>query len=86
MCNRKTDGPKGKRTFDHPFLRFIFLCLGLSIMAFGVAFSIKANLGISPISTVPYVTSLICGLSVGTTTIIMNFLFVVMQIVILRKK
>ena len=62
------------------------LCLGLTIMAFGVAFSIKAALGTSPISSVPYVTSTISGLSVGTTTIIMNFMFVLIQIAILRKK
>lgn len=55
-------------------------------MAFGVAFSIKAQLGTSPISSVPYVTSAISGLSVGTTTIIMNFMFVAIQIAILRKK
>ncbi len=55
-------------------------------MAFGVAFSIKAALGTSPISSVPYVTSSISGLSVGTTTIIMNFIFVLIQIAILRKK
>lgn len=66
--------------------RIIFLCLGLTIMAFGVAFSIKAALGTSPISSVPYVTSTISGLSVGTTTIIMNFMFVLIQIAILRKK
>lgn len=55
-------------------------------MAFGVVFSIKAALGTSPISSVPYVTSTISGLSVGTTTIIMNFMFVLIQIAILRKK
>lgn len=66
--------------------RIIFLCLGLTIMAFGVAFSIKAALGTSPISSVPYFTSTISGLSVGTTTIIMNFMFVLTQIAILRKK
>lgn len=55
-------------------------------MAFGVAFSIKADLGISPISTVPYVTSVFSGLSVGTTTIIMNFMFVLIQIAILRRQ
>lgn len=75
-----------KREINHPIKRFIFLCLGLIIMAFGVAFSIKAGLGTSPISSVPYTTSTISGLSVGTTTIIMNFFFVVIQIAILRKK
>ena len=55
-------------------------------MAFGVAFSIQAGLGTSPISSVPYATSEISGLSVGTTTIIMNFLFVLIQIAILRRQ
>ena len=75
-----------QHSFDHLVKRIIFLCLGLTIMAFGVAFSIKAALGTSPISSVPYVTSTISGLSVGTTTIIMNFMFVLIQIAILRKK
>lgn len=66
--------------------RTIFLCLGLLIMAFGVAFSIKAALGTSPISSLPYVTGAISGLTVGTTTIIMNTAFVVIQIAILRKQ
>lgn len=70
----------------HTIKRIIFLCLGLSIMAFGVAFSIKAVLGTSPISSVPYVTSVISGLSVGMTTIIMNFIFVLIQIAILRRQ
>lgn len=75
-----------KHKIDFPVRRIILLCIGLTVMAFGVAFSIKAELGTSPISSVPYVTSVISGLSVGTTTIIMNTLFVLIQILILRKK
>ena len=67
-------------------VRLAFLCAGLIIMAFGVAFSIKAALGTSPISSVPYVTARISGMSVGTTTIIMNFIFVLIQIGILRNR
>lgn len=67
-------------------IRCVCLIIGLVIMAFGVAFSIKAALGTSPISSVPYVTSCISGLSVGTTTIIMNGIFIVIQIIILRKQ
>ena len=76
---------QNKRKIDYPVRRFLFLCLGLSIMAFGVAFSIKAALGTSPISSVPYVTSVISRLSVGTTTINMNIMFVLIQIGILRR-
>ena len=75
----------GKR-WTHPVRRLALLCAGLVIMAFGVAFSIKAALGTSPISSVTYVTARISGLSVGTTTIIMNFLFVLIQIAILRRQ
>jgi uncharacterized membrane protein YczE len=59
--------------------------IGFTVMAFGVAFSIKAALGTSPISSVPYVTGEISGLSVGTTTIIMHCVFILLQIVLLRK-
>lgn len=66
--------------------RYALLLLGLAIMAFGVAFSIKASLGTSPISSVPYVVSLFAPLSVGTATIVMHCVFIVLQICILRKK
>lgn len=65
--------------------RYLLLLVGLSIMAFGVAFSIKASLGTSPISSVPYVVSLFTPLTVGTATITMHCVFIVLQILILRK-
>lgn len=65
--------------------RYLILLIGLSIMAFGVAFSIKASLGTSPISSVPYVVSLFAPLTVGTATIVMHCVFIVLQILILRK-
>ena len=56
-------------------------------MAFGVAFSIKASLGTSPISSVPYVVSLFAPLTVGTATASLCIaFFILLQILILRKK
>ena len=66
--------------------RWLFLVAGLFIMAFGVAFSIKGNLGTSPISSLPYVTGQISGLTVGTTTIILHCVLILLQILILRKQ
>lgn len=66
--------------------RYLFLCVGLFIMAMGVAFSIKADLGTSPISGVPYVVSIISPITVGAATIIMHCVFIFFQILILRKK
>ena len=65
--------------------RYLLLLAGLSIMAFGVAFSIKASLGTSPISSVPYVVSLFAPLPVGTATIVMHCVFILLQILILRR-
>lgn len=66
--------------------RWLFFSVSLLIMAFGVGFSIKGNLGTSPISSLPYVTGQISGLTVGTTTIIMHCVLILLQILILRKK
>lgn len=66
--------------------RYVFFFVSLWIMAFGIAFSIKANLGTSPISSFPYVLSLITPLTVGTVTILMHCAFITLQILILRRQ
>ena len=58
---------------NHIPARCAILCAGFAVMAFGIAFSIKAGLGTSPVSSVPYVASAISGLSVGTTTIPVSY-------------
>ncbi len=47
--------------------------------------SVKADLGVSPISCVPYVFSLKLPLTIGELTIIMNVLLILMQIILLRR-
>ena len=68
--------------------RYLLLAVGLAIMAFGVAFSIKAGLGTSPISRLPYVLSLLFPrtLTVGTATIAMHIAFILLQILLLRRQ
>ncbi|WP_297285810.1 DUF6198 family protein [uncultured Brachyspira sp.] len=76
-----------REIFKNRFIeRCIILVIGLATMSLGIAFSIKAALGTSPISSVPYVASSISGLSVGATTIIINLVFILIQILLLRKK
>ena len=60
--------------------------VGLFIMAIAVALSIKADLGVSPISCVPYIYSLKTSFTVGELTILLNALLMVMQMILLRKK
>lgn len=59
--------------------------VGLFIMSLGVTFSVKANLGVSPVSCVPYIYSLKYPLTLGQSTIIMNIILILLQIVLLRK-
>lgn len=75
------------------FLRqHILLLISLDIMTLGVALCVKSNLGSSVISSIPYVLTLAGGdgkvpaLTIGTYTILMNFFFVILQILILRRR
>ena len=64
---------------------WVVFVAGLFVMAFGVAFSIKADLGTSPISSLPYIISVITPLTVGNATIVLHCVLIALQIIILRK-
>ncbi|MFW5490659.1 MAG: DUF6198 family protein [Desulfovibrio sp.] len=66
--------------------RIFVAVAGLVSMAFGVAFSVKANLGVSPVSCIPYIYSLKFNFTVGELTILLNMIFALGQFLILRKK
>lgn len=67
-------------------VRMLMLLTGIFVIAFGVALSIRSNLGTTPISSVPYVYNIVFpAVTVGTFTILLNLLFVVLQLILLRK-
>lgn len=65
--------------------RYIWFLLGVLINSFGIALITKAALGTSPISSVPYVLSLRFSPTLGAFTFVINLLFIVGQIVLLRR-
>lgn len=67
--------------------RIILFVISLFIIALGVAFVTRANLGTSPAACPPYVLSLVPGASftMGTYLCVMQVIFVLAQIAILRK-
>ena len=67
-------------------LRGLMLLFGLSLMSLGIAFSIRSALGTTPISSLPYALSLLTPLSVGLLMILLNLVFVLAQIAILRRR
>jgi uncharacterized membrane protein YczE len=63
---------------------FIYLG-GLFILAVGVNISKAAQLGISPVSAIPYACELIWGIELGKATTIVYVIIMALQIIILRK-
>jgi len=65
--------------------RLIAFILGQFILALAVSISVKSNLGISPVNSIPYVISLISGIEQGLVTTAVFCIFILLQVVILRK-
>jgi uncharacterized membrane protein YczE len=65
--------------------RYVIFLVGLFINSFGVSFITKANLGTSPISSIPYTLSLYFPFTIGEFTFVFNLLLIALQIIILRK-
>lgn len=65
--------------------KLIVLVAGLFVLAFGIALSSKSGIGVSPSASLSYVLSLIFPLSMGTFTMLINAVFILLQILLLRK-
>ncbi|MCD7855083.1 MAG: DUF6198 family protein [Clostridiales bacterium] len=65
--------------------RFIFYIFGLFIMTLGIALSVKSNLGVSPVSSIPYTITCVFGMEMGNATILFHAFLVLLQIILLRK-
>jgi uncharacterized membrane protein YczE len=67
-------------------VRKIVVCLvGAFIYATGVCVLTRSALGISPISSVPYVASLLSGWTLGTYTMLLNVVLILVQKLMLKK-
>ena len=71
--------------------RILVYVVGLFIMAFGVSLSLKSNLGVSPVNSLPNEISLVMNsfginLSLGNAVIIIFSCYVLVQILIKRRR
>lgn len=64
--------------------RYVIFMVGIFINSLGVSLITKANLGTSPISSIPYVLSLNFPFSLGNFTIFFSLLLILLQLLILR--
>lgn len=66
--------------------RYCLFFAGIAFQSAGIALVVKSLLGTSPISSVPYAMSLIIPFTFGQTTLMVNLLFLLGQILLLRKR
>lgn len=66
-------------------IRLVSYFVGLFIMTLGVAISVKSNLGVSPVSSIPYTMTCVWKIEMGKATIIFHAVLVLLQIIILRR-
>lgn len=67
---------------DKKRLQILVYVVGMFILVIGLTLNTKANLGVSPIISVPYSISQITGLNFGDLTFVVYAIFVVVQIII----
>ena len=65
--------------------RYLFFIAGLFVNAFGISLIIKANLGSSPISSLPYTLSLKFPITLGQFTLLLNAVLIAGQIALLKR-
>ena len=59
---------------------------GLLLLSFGIAASVRSNLGSSPVASVPYMFNLLSGIELGYTTILWQSFLVLLEFLILRRE
>ncbi len=65
--------------------QIIAYIVGLTCVSIGIAFSIESNLGVSPVSTTPYVINLATAIDIGVCTFLVQSAFLVFQLILLGK-
>lgn len=66
-------------------MRMIFYIVGLFVLALGVSISTLSGLGVSPVSSIPYVFSEVLRVELGNMTIFVFSVYVLIQIMLMRR-
>ena len=63
----------------HLNVRLPMYFIGLFVMTVGIALSVKSNLGVSPVSSIPYTITCVWGLEMGKATILFHITLVLIS-------
>ncbi len=67
-------------------VRAAFYIAGFLIMTLGIAISVKSDMGVSPVSSIPYTMTCIWGIEMGRATVLFHTALVFIQLLLLRKE
>lgn len=70
---------------NETFRRFAVFTAGVLVCAMGIGFITRAGLGTSPISSLPFVLSLITPVSMGVYTLSFNLFFLLCESILVRR-
>ena len=71
---------------NHLKIRIPMYFIGLFVMTIGIALSVKSNLGVSPVSSIPYTMTCVWGIEMGRATILFHVALVLVQVLLLRRR
>ncbi len=74
-----------KSTLVQTVFRVLTYCVGLMLLALGVALSVNSNLGVSPVNSLPYVVSRILNVQMGSCVTVIFCFYILLQILLLGK-
>ena len=80
---KTTPAKKAGTTLPMPIRLPVYLA-GMVILCFGIVLNTKTGMGVAAINSVPYSVSRITGLTLGTCTFILYFIFIIAQLIIRR--
>ena len=67
-------------------IRIPMYFIGLFIMTIGIAFSVRSDLGVSPVSSIPYTLTVVWKVEMGLATFLFHIVLVLLQILLLRRR
>lgn len=75
-----------RRAGNNMAVRMPVYIIGLFIMTLGIGISVKSDLGVSPVSSIPYTMTCVWGIEMGKATILFHLGLVIIQIILLRRR
>ena len=77
---------KESETMKNIKIRLGMYLLGLFIVSLGIAVAVKSDLGVTPITAIPYAVNRVTGWEFGLMTALFHFSMVSFQAILLRKR